>query len=183
MTKGHWPILAQHAGFLVDVFQLWRCHSIFSCLHYSLHSAIFFCLEINKMYYIHIASMPGSFCCSPAFSLFSSAVTRLDTENVHQSHAPSPLCTFVLVCLHCSAWVSHRGDGGSLHISGLWPCQVSRASVLYLQQLARPLLALSRLLFIFFLQCEPTYIHTHTNIYTFSPMSWILKQRKAHVTD
>lgn len=34
-------------GFLVDVFQLWRCHSIFSCcLHYSLHSAIF--LSWNK---------------------------------------------------------------------------------------------------------------------------------------
>lgn len=35
-------------GFSLRFFQLWRCHSIFSCcLHYSLHSAIF-CLEINK---------------------------------------------------------------------------------------------------------------------------------------
>lgn len=121
----------------------------------------FFCLEINKMYYIHIASMPGSFCSSSAFSLLSRAATRL--ENVHHSHVPSPLCTFVLVCLHCSAWDSHCGDRGSLHISGLWPCQVSRASVLYLQQPVHPLLALSCLLFFF--SSMWAYTHTYTQIY------------------
>lgn len=61
-------------------------------------SHFFFRLEINKMYYIHIASMPGSFCCSSAFALFSSAGTRSDTGNVHRKVVRQVRCARLFWC-------------------------------------------------------------------------------------